>query len=485
MDAIASSSAWRLAKALRGRPKATPTRDGTARYVRTDSDGTGWVQLPGSDVLTPVNGTTEVDAQPGQTVRWHIENGRLSITGNATAPAVGATYVTQRVAPVETTATQALVEAQRAATAADQAEAEAVRAHVAADAAGESASQAQESAASAQTSATAAAEGAERASDAATDAMAAARTALTGLADVQDVVGTATWLAEHGTLVLTTDTTVAEGRTYYERTGGSGTEADPYEGEPTTVDPWTFAATEDAEPGEGRQYWQLVDGTHVPAEVAPRYVLTEDTAVQDGTDYYEAVTDPDTGAVSYVLVEDPTDEDVATYYEQRPGDPSAQGLYERAATDPSALGLLVLSCSESVEQYVQSHLALTGEGLRLIRDDSGYTVLLASDRMEVHDPAGATVASFGQVVELGGSGPVTMRLSSDALQFWTAGSERPVASIYVGADGTGVLDIAQAIVTSELRMGMPGAAGAPSEGLWAWTCDATGRLDLNWIGGAV
>lgn len=184
---------------------------GTATVQRADPDGTVWVRLPGADADTPVNGTVTASAEPGQLVAYRIDGGRLSVTGNATSPAVGGTYVAQAVAPVDAKADAALADAARASSAADQAELDAQRANEAANEAVEDAAtanaaaqQAQADAATAnaaaqqaQADATAAGTAASAAQASATRANTAANDALTQLSTVQDVVGTVEWAATH------------------------------------------------------------------------------------------------------------------------------------------------------------------------------------------------------------------------------------------------------------------------------------------------
>ena len=249
---------WDLADELSARPDARRTTT-IATVSRVDDDGSVWVRLPGADADTPVNGQTYVDVSPGQTVQATIEGGRCSITGNASSPAVGGGYVRQVIAPVEQKATNALEEAQRAHDAADAAENDAKRAAVAAESAEGSAadaanaataaqgsastaagaaSQAQSSAAqanaaasqaqadastaataadAAQASAAQARQDADTAKASATRANTAANDALAQLSNVQDVIGTVTWLAEHGTYEPTLDMTVDPDKTYYVR----------------------------------------------------------------------------------------------------------------------------------------------------------------------------------------------------------------------------------------------------------------------------
>jgi len=96
--------AWRLADALRGalggRAQDVP-QTGTATFVRRDDDGTAWVRLPGNDFDTPVDGSVLADAQEGDTVPYAIGGGQVSVTGNASSPAVGMRAVASAIAPVQ------------------------------------------------------------------------------------------------------------------------------------------------------------------------------------------------------------------------------------------------------------------------------------------------------------------------------------------------------------------------------------------------
>lgn len=68
--------------------------------------------------------------------------------------------------------------------------------------------------------------------------------------------------------------------------------------------------------------------------------------------------------------------------------------------DPYALGLYeISSIDEAVSNYVQSHLALTNEGLWVLNDNNSYKILLASDGMKVYDDLGALVATFGESIK--------------------------------------------------------------------------------------
>ena len=182
---------WDLADELQVRPDSRRTTT-IATVSRVDDDGSVWVRLPGADADTPVNGQTYVDVAPGQTVQATIEGGRCSITGNSSSPAVGGRYARQVIAPVEQKADAATDDAKRAKKAADAAELDADRARVAA----------------------------VHAEDSAASANRSANNALTQLSVVQDVAGTLSWISQHGTYTATTDTSVVEGRVYFELRDG-------------------------------------------------------------------------------------------------------------------------------------------------------------------------------------------------------------------------------------------------------------------------
>jgi len=100
-ESISAKTAWALAKAIKGGSKKKLPNSGSATVVRIDQDGTHWVRISGSDVETPVNGAITAGTRPGDVVQYHLEDTRISITGNATSPSVGKEYVDDKVEPVE------------------------------------------------------------------------------------------------------------------------------------------------------------------------------------------------------------------------------------------------------------------------------------------------------------------------------------------------------------------------------------------------
>lgn len=160
----------------------------TTATVRRIEGSTAWVHIPGGVDETPVRLT--INAKAGDTVQLRVGGGSAWLVGNATAPPTD-----------DTTANVAQNTAVNAQIAANTAIQDAERAKEAADSAQASADSAAASAASAQVSANNANEYASR--------------ALSGLSTVQSVAETLTWITQHGTMTLTTDTEIDPTHVYF------------------------------------------------------------------------------------------------------------------------------------------------------------------------------------------------------------------------------------------------------------------------------
>ena len=164
---------------MASKPKTSPY-DSTA-VVKRIEDGVAWVQIPGGVDETPVKLT--VNAEAGDTVQVRVSGGTAFLVGNSTAPPTDdkTANAAQKIAvTAQKTADGAVEDAERAKNAADDAE---------------------RSAASAQVSANNANEYASR--------------ALSGLSTVQSVAETLTWITQHGTMTLTTDTEIDPTHVYF------------------------------------------------------------------------------------------------------------------------------------------------------------------------------------------------------------------------------------------------------------------------------
>ena len=184
----------------RAHKKESKGSDTLAEVVRVEGD-TAWVHYPGGVDETPVRLT--MNAAPGDIVQVRVSGSRAWLTGNKSAPPTD-----------DAKANQARIVADQAQQKALDSEQEAIRAKEHADSAGRAADRAWQKAGEAETAA-----GEAQAS--ATNANRAANGALTQLSVVEDVVGTLSWISEHGTYVLSQDTEVQPGKYYFERRGDS------------------------------------------------------------------------------------------------------------------------------------------------------------------------------------------------------------------------------------------------------------------------
>ncbi len=267
--------------------KGTQAYDTTAQIVRIE-DNTAWVHIPGGIDETPVKLT--INATEGQTVQVRVADGTAFLVGNASAPPTD-----DRVANIATTvANTASDVAHTASNVANTAIEYASSAAQAASEAWDHAQDASDAASAAQGSANDALEAAQSAQTSATNANEYASRALGNLSTVQSVAETLTWITQHGTMTLTTDT--------------------------------------------------APDPTHV-------------YFVRDNNGDYTV------GSYKYSIVPEPDADDLSTYY--------------------------VLSIDESLNNYVGTHLALTGEGLWLLPAASGgYKVLIATGAGSTYTTAG-------------------------------------------------------------------------------------------------
>lgn len=358
-----------------------------------------------------------------------------------------------------------------------------------ADAAHSAAIAAQESAEDASASAATAA-------DAAAEAQDSAREAAYGLSEVEKVVETATWIAEHGRYVLSGDEAVVEGRVYYERRVDyiQTTDVEAVSGkayyEPATD--YAYEPTPDINVVEGKAYWVLDPDTgeysqaepvgdenpadlgwyertevetYAEAQVIPDPVFapTSDTSVVEGKSYYEF----DGEGYEAVIPDGSEDPSALGWYEGVP-----MALYERSETyDPVAhptnegiAGYYVLSVDESVHNYIASHLYVLDDGLYVRRDGNGYRVNVGtyggSDGVHVIDPQGVEVASFGQSIGFDPSREHRIG-TDDAYILFTPehveDGETVPASIYIGGPNvtlgsTALADVSDAVEGMDAAM---------------------------------
>ena len=189
------------------------------------------------------------------------------------------------------------------------------------------------------------------------------------------------------------------------------------------------------------------------------YVLTDDTAVEDGKWYFtRSGTSPN---YIYEVVVSPSPD----------ADPSALGYYE------------LVSVKEAVQDYVTSHMALTDEGLWLQTQSSSSKILLASTGAYIYGDSGQQLAKYGTEASIGDPNGFHITISpvTHEIGFWR-GSETNSANkvAYVSEDK---LYITQSVVLQQMDIGEPVADGGL--GQWSWRVheiDGSNNLYLKWIG---
>ena len=175
------------------------------------------------------------------------------------------------------------------------------------------------------------------------------------------------------------------------------------------------------------------------------YAASSDTEVIPGKFYFTRSGEQE--PYTYVYVENPT------------GDPSDNGYYE------------IISIDEAVSNYVTSHLALTDDGLWVVKDNESYKLLLASSGMNIHDASGISVAEYGQNARIGREGEMHLTMTPSELAFRDA-SGTPVAYIEV-VGGESLFYMTRAVVVSDLRFG---------NNKWTFATRDNDNLSLKWLG---
>jgi len=140
------------------------------------------------------------------------------------------------------------------------------------------------------------------------------------------------------------------------------------------------------------------------------YALTTDTSVVPGKYYFtRSGTSPN---YSYTVVTNPT------------GNPQTKGYYELTGVD------------EAVTNYISSHLALTDQGLWVIKDNQGYKVLLANDGLKIYDNQGHLVSTFGESIVFDSSRPQTIGNNSTYIKWYDSDNDQVADKIEISGDVT-------------------------------------------------
>jgi len=331
-----------------------PAEDHRFKVVLSSNDGKTCTIMVGDN---QVEADTGVAVYPNDIVTARWRNGRYTVTSNLTKPSVNDSDY-EEVKDIAQTANELLngvaEVAEQADKTLDDIIADAVAASRLLDGVEDVATQADktlaeiiEDAAEAGANASIAKDMAEQAASQANSAQSSAESAnanavnaLNSLSTVEDVVGTLSWICEHGAFDATSDTSPQEGKRYFTRSGTSPN----YSYAPVSSVPYSYALTSDSALDDSKTYYVLSNGV------------------------YTAVAEPDVS-------------DIATYYERSEGNPYALGYYEFTG-----------ELDATVQNYISSHLSLTDEGLWVTKDGQGCHLLIANDRLSFVGTDGSEVA---------------------------------------------------------------------------------------------
>ena len=139
------------------------------------------------------------------------------------------------------------------------------------------------------------------------------------------------------------------------------------------------------------------------------FVQTSDTEIVPGKVYWTR-SGSGTAADPYVYdpVVNPTESGLPSYYE--------------------------VSVVDAMGEYVSSHLALTNEGLYVVKDNAGYRVLLSNTGMQVQDTLGNVVASFGEDISFDPTREHTIGNQTSYIRFYDSDDDGIADSIAIKAD---------------------------------------------------
>jgi len=430
--AIESKAISELVSAITSDNEGKKSNTYSAIISRVDSEGVIWVRVAGSEKETPTASTSaEVKANDKVNVEWR--NNKLYIAGNVSDPSAGSI----RVAAAEQAAQIANQAAQNAVTDAGIARQAAEDAQATADSVHGIAVQAQEDAGVASKS---------------------ANQALNGLSIVEDVVDTLTWLSEHASFDLssdtyfivnkqyymadedyfkTGDTQIDLTKTYYERTG-EGTEESPY----------VYVQVQSPDIDDIDNYYEYGITGYSYFPITTDYSKTSDRSVEAGKTYYTR-SGEGTGDDPYVYtsVANPVNEDLDKYYEYN-GSPVSLGLYE------------LTDISDAVTNYIDTHLALMKQGLWISgstedEDNADYKILIASGNnpgVYIYGPGGV-ISRYGTDIEFSSELAQKIGGENSYIQFVPAIGNVP-EHINIVADSVqiGARDITTAFDNTESRL---------------------------------
>lgn len=437
-----------LAAALFGSKRAESQEvltDATTRtYVGTaltdSKDGTVMVDL-GGDVTLPddVEGVSEhsaegIEVSTGPGVRAGDEV-VVTLVGGTPLKTPMVTGVAGEGDDQDARIATASAAAEEAWQWADEAHTAATDAQASASAAQESASSAASAASSAVSSAARAEQSAQQAIGDAARAESAAQQAVEDAADAEQAAGEAKTSAQQAIEEANEAHDAATAaQAEASRASQSATEAKGAATRANTAANDALAQVATVEDVIGVVDWVTEHGT---------YSLTTDTAIDPDKVYYtRSGSGTQADPYLYAAVPEPVADDLGTYYE--------------------------LSVQEALSQYVASHLALTDAGLYVLKDGSGYRLLLTNDGMQVIDPAGHTVATYGESITFDSERPQRIGGTDSYIEWRDTDSDGVPDSLVIVADSI-ELGSGQSVSTGSGNVWANHTSATSASGISSWS----------------
>lgn len=471
------------------------TNTSLERKIEASSSLRGTVMLVDNDTVmvsfgggTPVPCTTAVKCYVGDRVIVENIGNTATVTHNLSKQSA----TDEDVVEAADKARIAGESANAAALAAAQASEDASTANTNASRALSAASEAVSSAATANAAATQASADARSASESATIAFQGSRSAMNSLSEVEQVVGTLNWIASHGTYSKTEDEHIVPGKVYYTYEESYVQTEDVYVDPSKTYYLYSsvYTKTSDTELVDGKTYYEYVNGSYspvanpIPTDLPNYYELdyayvqeqldewtyfpTQDTTVDDAKIYYEL---DDQGAWVPVMPESDDDPAANEWYER--SRTSVAGYYERHQKYTAVLvpveenlpDYYELDMSDTVQNYLVTHLTLDDNGLTLFADNSFYSVLVAADGIHMLDGSGVEAAFYGSLSTIGPLSDFHITTTRYRMEFYQGDT-------LVSYIDNNQMTIPHMVVERDMQVGN-----------WAWVNRDSGNMSLVWIGG--
>ena len=149
------------------------------------------------------------------------------------------------------------------------------------------------------------------------------------------------------------------------------------------------------------------------------YTRTSDTTIVPQKNYYTKSGDV------YTLVTDPKQSEINTYYE--------------------------LHIDEAVSNYISTHLALTNDGLYVVKESNGYRLKVTNSNIQIIDGSGTTVATYGSSISYDSTREHTIGDSNTYIKWYDSNNDSVADALAIVANSItlGNTDVSTALTNAQ------------------------------------